>query len=402
MSDLFNGAILTIFAREVLEGVVIIGQYRTVLLRSPEWAEPEKQKQGLKAINMAALLASVVAIIVCACVAIPLAVLSRDLDEKVADIIEGVSKLVAAICILQLSLKIPKFLGVYASKKGEDGVTVGLSMKSVKFNVAWNIWREVAEIGVFLIPFFLTGEGAKAIPLSGIAGIAVGLALGAIIYIANKKLNNKFWLAAFMALLLLFLSTGLFVGGCHEFEEVYGETNKVYNIGVKAASSSHSEDHSSHDEVDSVEEEVVVVDESTTEEGAVRYLEHYERHLTSEDGTPEYTGWSEKRLPMAVFKPFGYSAGRTELQIACFWTWLVFGICLHAWKYISSKKIREAQDLAEAEQAEGAEGIKTLELQEQETTPVDESQEGKPDGSTDEENQSAEDDVAVATGVVVE
>lgn len=33
MSDLFNGAILTIFAREVLEGLVIIGQYRTVLLR---------------------------------------------------------------------------------------------------------------------------------------------------------------------------------------------------------------------------------------------------------------------------------------------------------------------------------------------------------------------------------
>jgi hypothetical protein len=42
-------------------------------------------------------------------------------------------------------LKIPKFLGVYPSKKGEDGLTVGLSIKSIRFNVAWNIWREVAE-----------------------------------------------------------------------------------------------------------------------------------------------------------------------------------------------------------------------------------------------------------------
>ena len=204
---------MTIFAREMLEGCVIIGQYRTVLLRSDEWQEPEKQKQGLKAITYSALLASLVAVIVCACVAIPLAVLSKNLDDTVATIIEGVSKIVAAICILQLSLKIPKFLGVYASKKGADGATIGLSLKSIRFNVAWNIWREVAEIGVFLIPFFLQGEGAKAIPLSGLIGIVVGVALGAIIYLANKKMNNKFWLAAFMAILLLFLSTGLFVGG---------------------------------------------------------------------------------------------------------------------------------------------------------------------------------------------
>ncbi len=213
MTGLLDGAIMTIFAREVLEGTVIIGQYRTVLLRSDDWQEPEKQKQGLKAITYSALLATFVAIIVCACVAIPLAVLSRDLDEKVAIIIEGVSKLVAAICILQLSLKIPTFLGIYPSKKGSDGVTIGLSLKSIRFNVAWNIWREVAEIGVFLIPFFLQGEGAKAIPLSGLIGIAVGFLLGGIIYFANKKLKNKAWLAAFMVLLLVFLSAGLFVGG---------------------------------------------------------------------------------------------------------------------------------------------------------------------------------------------
>ena len=169
--------------------------------------------QPPKAITTSALLAALVAIIVTACVAIPLAVMSKELDETAAIIIEGVSKVVAAICILQLSLKIPKFLGVYASAKDADGVTIGLSLKSIRFNVAWNIWREIAEIGVFLVPFFLTGEGAKAIPLSGIAGIAVGAVLGGIIYLANKRCKNKFWLAAFMAILLLLLSTGLFVGG---------------------------------------------------------------------------------------------------------------------------------------------------------------------------------------------
>lgn len=324
---------MTIFAREVLEGTVIIGQYRTVVQRSPDWADPEKQKQGLKAINMAAGLAALVALVLIIIVGVVLAVLSRGFDEKIGDIIEGVSKVVAAFCILQLSLKMPKFLGCYASKKGADGVEVGLTLKSIRFNVAWNIWREVAEIGVFLIPFFLEGEKAKAIPLSGLAGCAVGGLLGGIVYIANKKLKNKTWLAVFMAVLLLFLATGLFTGGMHEFEEVWGMTKNVYNY----------------------------------REAANGFF-------------------NEKKLPMAMVKPFGYSAKRSVLQIASFWTFLCFGCLLHFWKWLSTKKIREAQELAEQEKAEAAEaGEKTLEMQE--TTPIDEK-----DSGTDEENQSGGDD----------
>jgi hypothetical protein len=80
---------------------------------------------------MSALFACILALIVIAIVAIPLALLSKNLDPRVVQFIEGISKLVAAICVLQLSLKIPKFLGVYPSKKGEDGLTIGLSLKSI-------------------------------------------------------------------------------------------------------------------------------------------------------------------------------------------------------------------------------------------------------------------------------
>mmetsp|Transcript_6138 Transcript_6138/g.9573 ORF Transcript_6138/g.9573 Transcript_6138/m.9573 type:complete len:338 (+) Transcript_6138:137-1150(+) len=330
--SLFNGAVMTIFAREVLEGTVIIGQYRTVVKRTPEWQEPEKQKAGLKAINAAAGWASLVAIILIICVAVPLGLLSREFDEAVGDIIEGVSKVVAAFCILQLSLKMPKFLGVYASKKDKDGVEIGLTLKSIRFNVAWNIWREVAEIGVFLIPFFLEGEKAKAIPLSGIAGIVVGGILGAIIYYANKTLENKTWLAVFMATLLLFLATGLFTGGLHEFEEVWGMTQNVYNYRDAAGGF-----------------------------------------------------FNEKKLPMALVKPFGYSAKRSVLQIVSFWTFLAFGCALHFWKWLSTKKIREGEELAEAEKAAGVE-----EFDHQETTPIEEKNSGtdeEANSGNDEENQ---------------
>jgi len=281
---------------------LITAPHSTILQKSPEWNKDEdKLKAGLKCITNAALLATLVALLVVIAVAVPLAVLSRDLDEKTADIIEGVSKIVASICILQLSLKIPKWLGVYASKKmGADGVVVGLSMKSIRFNVAWNIWREVAECGVFLIPFFL-GEGAIAIPLSAVIGIILGLAIGLLLYWGNRKLNNKKWLAFFMAAVLGMLSVGLFTGGCHEFEEVWGETPYVWKI----------------------------------------------------DGGSSDSFWSHKRLPMALLKPFGYSSKRTQLQIAAFWSWFALLIILHFWKWYSSKKIFEAQTLAEEELATG-------------------------------------------------
>jgi high-affinity iron transporter len=162
---LFNVAIATIFAREVLEGCVIIGQYRTVIHKSDQM-DDERKKASLRAVTLSATLAAVVAIAVVIAVAIPLAIVSGELDERVVQIIEGISKVVAAICILQLSVKLPVWLGLYKkvsilpwkkydpAKEKQKNVD-NLTLKEIRFNVAWNIWREVAECGIFLIPFFL-------------------------------------------------------------------------------------------------------------------------------------------------------------------------------------------------------------------------------------------------------
>ena len=202
------------------------------------------------------------------------------------------SKVVAALCILQLSLKIPKWLGFYKNKKkGKVVEDFDCTMKSIRFNVAWNVWREVAECGVFLLPSFLQGENISAIPLSAVVGIAVGLIVGFFIFWANRNLKNKLYLAIFVTLLLVFLSTGLFVGGCHEFEEVWGETRKVWSVNNDF--------------------------------------------------------WSHKQLPMAILKPFGYSSSRTVLQITTFWCWLFLSALLHGWKMWQTKKIN--RELAELE-----------------------------------------------------
>jgi high-affinity iron transporter len=226
--------------------------------------------------------------------AIPLGVLSREFEERTADIIEGVSKVVAAICILILSLKIPKWLGFYKSKKkGKVSDEMDLTLRSIRFNVAWNVWREVAECGVFLLPALLSGDHVGAIPLSAVAGIVIGLAVGFFIYYANLKFKNKLPVAILVTLVLVFLSVGLMVGGVHEFEEVWGETHDVYEI--------------------------------------------------------ENPNASHKQLPMAIFKVFGYSASRTVLQITMFWCWLALSAALHGFMMWRTRRINRELEEAEKE-----------------------------------------------------
>jgi high-affinity iron transporter len=288
--SLFNVAIATIFAREFLEAAIIIGNYRTVINKNEKW-DDERKAAALKEVTRAAAFASFIAILVVIAVAVPLGILSKDLDDDVVKVVEGVSKVVATVCILQLSLKIPQWLGLYwkvsivpcknKDKKHSKEDLGNLTTREIRFNVAWNIWREVAECGVFLIPFFL-GTGAEAIPISALVGIAIAAVLGFGIYIANHKMANKFWLAFFMSGLTLFLAVGLAVGGLHEFEEVWGMTKNVYTI--------------------------------------------------------ENENMSHKKFPMVVFKVFGYSASRSVLQITTFWLTLALGLTLHYLKWTATKK----------------------------------------------------------------
>ena len=88
---LLNYLITTIFAREVLEAALVIGQFRTVVLRSPEWEDTEKRRDGLRAITFAAVIASLVALLIVTAISVTLVIKENDLDPKIVQIIEGVS-----------------------------------------------------------------------------------------------------------------------------------------------------------------------------------------------------------------------------------------------------------------------------------------------------------------------
>jgi high-affinity iron transporter len=292
---LFDCAVITIFARECLEGGIIIGEYRTIILRSDSLATGIRKDEALFAISVSAVLAAAFAVIVIAATAITLAIISSNFNDTTAKIIEGVASIVASISIMQLSLKLPRWFGVYGrtakatreqdTRLSQDALTIG----SIRFNVALNIWREVAECGVFLIPSFLSGNGLETIPLSALIGSCIGLILAAAVYAANQRLKNKLGLAIFAVLLLVILSAGLFEGGFSDLENQLGSTNTVWEI----------------------------------------------------DGDL----WDAHRLPMTLLKPFGWDDSRTVLQISSYWCAMLVGALLHYRMYrISHKVDDEASD----------------------------------------------------------
>jgi len=134
------------------------------------------------------------------------------------------------------------------------------------------------------------------------------------IYIANKRLNNKLHLCIFAVLLLVFLSAGLFTGGCYNIGNEIGDLKVVWKI--------------------------------------------------------EDEFWSVQRLPMTILKPFGYNDTRTVLEIVCYWSWLALSALLHFRKYRISPRLTHDGENGEApitRESSGLEDFETVEMGEAST-----------------------------------
>jgi high-affinity iron transporter len=86
--SLFNVAITVIFTREILEGSLIVINYRSIILKNDEWDE-ERKKQSLRTVTIATCIATLVAIAVAVAVAVPLVILGHDLNDRDVSYIEG-------------------------------------------------------------------------------------------------------------------------------------------------------------------------------------------------------------------------------------------------------------------------------------------------------------------------
>ena len=279
---------------------MILGQYKTLIDRSDK--SPEEKKTAIITVAKAAGSATLVAIIMVVILGVILGLIGGEINEKWIEGIEGVSKIAASFCILKLSLKIPKWLKVYGthnheeSKAGGDE-TLELGKVSLFWNVSWNIWREIAEAVIFLVPFFLSDDNLGAIPFSIILGTFIGGACGLGIYFLNTRFENMKFLAVFMATLTGLLAIGLLTYGVHEFEEV-------------------------------AEWEVVVYEVPGGRDGGF---------------------WSHKEFPMVIIKIFGYSDHPTIMMIICWWSGLFLTCGLHYRQFLLNKGVVDGMTVKQAE-----------------------------------------------------
>jgi len=292
---LWSVPIASIFAREFMEATIIIGNFRTLVIRA-DWDE-ERKRLAHKNIWISSFVAFFVAFLAILGLGIGLSQAGSQLSSFWVHIIEGISKVVAGLAIGILSLKVPKWLGIYPSKKKKEDIekrekeTFTMSAGELRFNIMWNVWREMAETGAFLVPAFLNGN-LLSIPISGIVGIVIGTALGLAVYFGNKYLKDKRALATFMAVFLGALACGLLTGGLQYIELETKRTRTAFRL-------------------------------------------------------PNSMGhW---KLPFTIAKPFGYYSNPTVLMIVIYWGYAALLTAGHGYELYRKKKIEEANAMASSQ-----------------------------------------------------
>jgi hypothetical protein len=223
----FNFTIMAIFAWLVPAVGIEMGNYRTALRNSPNWKREAKLELGLSAVHKAGGLAILAALVAIIDMAVLIALLTQDLDNRMYSVLQGLSRLFGALVIYVISIMSPKWFGVYYYKANTYMATVGNSTKVVRFNVSWGVLRQFGRCGFFLLPFFC-GVNAITLPVSILAGLVAGFAVDACVFLSRRR-NEKerTYIAAVTAVAIALCSAVLFSDGVWYIAVVWGTSNEA-------------------------------------------------------------------------------------------------------------------------------------------------------------------------------
>lgn len=218
-STFVDSAIAALIAREMFEGAMFYTTHRNAVTKNDSLKDEEK-KTYLTRFNYAVAAGVSVGLIISIIVGFSLAAALDQLDN--ADygfaIAEGISKAIAAVFVVDMALKVPKWLDISNYPKDEMHVTDKLVLSSSLF---WNVVRESCEAGVLTsITVLFASHTSATTAASVVVGIVAAVGGGGAIAFGVKHLN-KIASALFATIMIMMLATGLVVGAAHEFEEAY-------------------------------------------------------------------------------------------------------------------------------------------------------------------------------------
>lgn len=230
-----NGTIVALIAREFIEGAMFIMTHVGAIMHVTSLSFTDKMYY-LRAMLAGILTGLLLGILVSLAVGYSLKVAIHD-EEGVDYGVEGfeaVSKLIGAIVVSSLTLKLPRWFGMSnfqyeTNKKVIDSENIE-SRYVMAMSLFWNILRETIEAGVICAVIIVLEEeameeGKESWPESIVVGAAVAVGVGGFLALGAKYVSTKGFglIAIFISQLL---AVGLWTGSAHAFEEIYAENHE--------------------------------------------------------------------------------------------------------------------------------------------------------------------------------
>jgi len=218
-SSQFNYATLVLSAVLVLDIAAEIGEYFRALEASAHWTYSSRRlKEGRDAVTQAALHSIAFSSVFTFITATIVTLCTRDMDWRMIHVLEGSSRILAALTLAWSSVKIPRLVGIYYTASRETHIHfVGCgNPKVLRFHVSYSILQYFLFILCVLLPF--CGR-----PTSVVLGISFGFNVSLLVYIARRaKSRMQVKMSMSMAAFFALSSSILFADGCHYIQTVWG------------------------------------------------------------------------------------------------------------------------------------------------------------------------------------
>lgn len=225
-----DSAILAIMVRELIEGVMFCVTHLGAVIKN-EIMTKEEKRRALRVLIPAIFNGVSLGLFVSVCVGISLvfAVGDQTNTQFGVEVGEGVSRLIGALFVTDLALKLPKWFQISRYRKATNGGDVTEVKKEIMgtrweigFSLFWNVLRESIEGGTLTAVAVILSKASEAA-----LGASVGLAIAITILLSLFFGLGATYVSArifgvLATILAQALAVGLWTGFARSFEEVYG------------------------------------------------------------------------------------------------------------------------------------------------------------------------------------
>lgn len=196
----------------VLDVSTEIGAYHSAIEHCSKYGKDAKKK-----VNAVALQVVVIGMALIVLSALLVTHLTIGMDSRMTLVLEGISRLEAAHLLAFISVKTPRWIGVYHSPEQERCIKhVGEGIYALKFHVRYTITQYFVLVYCLMLPF-------AAHPKSALLGFALGFIIELLIVYAHTGDGERQYQVAFrVSIIFAFFSSFMFADGCHYIQVVWG------------------------------------------------------------------------------------------------------------------------------------------------------------------------------------